>query len=157
MDYRIFLGFLNRSIGVYNIKGIYVEPTYWMVLIIVFLMFLLLLTLARLRYLYIHWSLNRPALSFLFYGFLLALIFEGFFILGGRTIFTEILGWKEAPKPISTILEIGRHKLVQVLGTSEDIPASQARQNPDYESVISEYQRLSPEEAKRVQDFICRP
>src|SRR4030067_1963214 len=107
------LFWLNKSIGTYNIKGIYIEPTYWQAFAIVFLLFLLVLTFARLRHLYVHWSVSKPAVSFIFYGFLLALVVEGFLIISGRTLFTEILGWKNAPKPVSTILDAGRVKLVK--------------------------------------------
>lgn len=155
MDYKVILQFLNRPFGIYNIRGIYVEPTYWMAGTIFLLAFLLLLTLARLRYLYVHWSLNRSAISFLFYGFLLALIIEGFFILSGRTIFTEVLGWENAPKPVSTLLDVARSRVAKVLGVTEQIPESVAREKPSYQNVVSDYQTLSPEEAEKVRSSIC--
>ncbi len=157
MDLTSIFQFLNKSIGVFNIRGISIEPTYWMAGTIIFLAFLLLLTLARLRYLYIHWSLNRPALSFLFYGFLLALILEGFFIIGGKTILTEIIGWKNAPKPISTLLDLGREKLVQVLGVSQEIPSSIAKEEPTLQTILENYQKLSTSDRMKVQDTICKP
>jgi len=148
---------LNKSFGIYNIKGIYVEPTYWMAAVVVFLIFLALLTLARVRYLYVNWNLSRTSLAFLFYGFLFALILEGFLIIGGRTLFTEVVGWKNAPKPISTILDAGREKLVNVLGISEEIPSSFASEQPTYQSVVGDYENLSLEEKDTVKDYICNP
>ena len=38
----------------------------------------------------------------LFWGMVLTVIIEGFFILSGRTIFTEILGMKNVPKPFGS-------------------------------------------------------
>lgn len=149
--------FLNKSFGTYNVRGWYIEPTYWQAGAIVFLIFLLVVTLARLRHLYVHWSVSKPAVSFIFYGFLLALIVEGFLILSGRTLFTELLGWKSAPKPISTVLDIGRNELVDVLGTTEEIPSSYAEEKPTYKSVIERFESLPSEERVKVTDFICKP
>jgi len=151
------LQLLNKSFGVYNIKGFYIEPTYWEAGAIVFLIFLLLLTLARVRYLYIHWSLGKNAFSLFFWGFLLALIIEGFFIIGGKTIVTEIIGWKNAPKPISTVLDFGREKLVDVLGVSEEISQSQAASTPSASTVVSDFQSLSASESQKAKEAICKP
>ena len=151
------LKLLNKSFGIYNIKGIDVEPTYWMAIAIVILIFLLLFTLARVRYLYVHWNLSRTSLAFLFYGFLFALIIEGFFILGGRTLFTEIIGWENAPKPISTFLDTGRAKLVNVLGVTEEIPSSYAQEPPTFQSVMGDYDNLSIEDQESIRNFICNP
>ncbi len=150
------LKLLNKSFGVYNIKGIYIEPTYWMAIVIVILIFLMLFALARMRYLYVHWHLSKTSLAFIFYGFLFALIFEGFMILSGRTLFTEILGWKSAPKPISTFLDISRNKLVDVLGVTEEIPSSYAQEPPTFQSVIGEYENLSVEDQESIINFICK-
>lgn len=151
------LNFINRSIGVYNIRGFYIEPTYWQAAAIVFLIFLLLLTLGRLRYMYVHWHVSKLSFSFIFYGFVFALILEGFLLLGERTLFTEILGWKNAPKPISTVLEVGRARLVSTLGVTDEIPSSSASESTTYQSVVSDYQGLSSEEMDMVKSFICEP
>ena len=151
------LKFLNKSFGVYNIRGIYVEPTYWMAGAIVLLLFLLVFTLARIRWLYVHWNLGKSSLSMLFWGFLLAIITEAFLILGGRTLFTEILGWKNAPKPISTLLDISRTKMVGVMGVTDEIPESQASEPPTYQSVVGDFQSLSSEDKETVKSFICQP
>ena len=149
--------FINKSFGTYTIRGLEIEPTYWQAAAIVFLLFLLVLTFARIRWLYIHWSFGKGSFSFLFYGFLLALVLEGFLIIGGRTFMTEILGWENAPKPISTALEAGRAKLVQVLGATDEIPESVASEPPTYQSVVSDFQSLSPDDAESVRSFVCAP
>jgi len=93
----------------------------------------------------------------LFWGFLLALILEGFLILSGRTLFTEIVGWKNAPKPILNALDAGRNKLVDVLGVTDQIPTSTAREDPTLYDVISDFQSLSPDEAEKIRSMICQP
>ncbi|OGM59705.1 hypothetical protein A2955_03860 [Candidatus Woesebacteria bacterium RIFCSPLOWO2_01_FULL_37_19] len=143
------LFWLNKSIGTYNIKGIYIEPTYWQAAAIIFLLFLLVLTFARLRHLYVHWSVGKPAMSMLFWGFLLAVVLEGFLLLSGKTFLTVIFGWKNAPKPISTALDIGREKLTKVLGAND--------QTATEESVMTDFQSLPPNEADAVKNFICKP
>ena len=152
-----FLEILNKSFGVYKIKGIYVEHTYWQAATIVFLIFLMLFTLARLRFLYVHWNLGKSSLSMLFWGFLLALILEGFLILSGRTILTEILGWKNAPKPISTALDVGRGRLITVLGEQKEVPASLANEKPNASQVLENYNVLSEEDSQKVKQIICMP
>ncbi len=149
--------FLNKSIGSFTVKGWEIEPTIWQALAIVFLLFLLVLTLARLRYLYIHWNLSKTSLSFLFYGFLLALILEGFLIISGRSFLIELLGWKNPPKPVSTALDIGRTKLINVLGEQDEIPVSLIDTNPSFQSVVGDYKNLSTEDAQLVKEYFCRP
>ena len=136
------LKFLTKTFS-FSVGKFDLAPQYWTVVAIIFLLFLLVLTLARLRYMYIHWSIAKPSLAMIFWGFLLAIIIEGFFLISGRTLLTEILGWENAPKPISTVLDAGRAKLVNVLGENEQIPDSQAEgQPPTYSSVISDCRRL---------------
>ena len=144
-----FAGFLNKTFATYNVKGLEIEARYWQAIVIIFLIFLLLFTLARMRYLYVHWNLGRSSLSFLFYGFLLALILEGFLLIGGKTIITETLGWKNAPKPLSTALDAGRSKLINVLG-AEDVSASP-------EEILTDYGNLTSKDAQEVRAVICKP
>lgn len=148
------LQFLNRTFGIYRIKGIEIAPTYWQAFAIIFLIFLLILTLARLRHLYVHWSVSKPSLSMIFWGFLLAIILEGFLFIGGKSFLTLVLGWKNVPKPISTALDIGRERLRSVLGTSQEALEIQ-NAKPSYKSVIQDYQSLTPLEAEEVKSFIC--
>jgi len=70
---------------------------------------------------------------------------------------TVVLGWKNAPKPISTALDVGRGRLVDVLGETEEIPESLANESPTYQSIISDYENLSSEDKEAVKSFICAP
>lgn len=151
-----FINFLNRSIGVLNIRGLEVEPTLWQALAIVILLFLLVFTLARLRFLYIHWNLGKSSLSFLFYGFLLALIVEGFLIISGRTLLVELFSWKDPPKPISTALDTGREELIKVLGKKDEIEV-QKEPEPSFQSVLLDYKKLTSEDAGLVKEYLCKP
>lgn len=121
------------------------------------MLFLLVLTLARLRYMFINWSFGKSAVAMLFWGFLLALILEGFLIIGGRTLFTEILGWEKTPEPILNAVDIGRNRLVDILGVTDEIPTSTAGENPNLNDVISDFQNLSPDEAEEMRSMICQP
>jgi len=67
------------------------------------------------------------------------------------------VGWKNAPKPILNVLDAGRDKLVDVLGVTDQIPISTAREDPSVDGVISGFQSLSPDEAEEVRSMICRP
>jgi hypothetical protein len=143
------LDLLNKSFGIYDIKGLEVEPTYWQAGVMLILMFLLVFAFARMRYLYVHWSLGKSAIAMAVWGFLLAIIMEGLLIFSGRTLFTEVLGWKNAPKPINTLLTISRNKLVDVLGVTEEIPT--------YQSVMGDYESLSLDDMEDVRSNICKP
>lgn len=105
-----FLRFIERTFT-FNIGKMEIAPTYWQAGAIIFLLFLLLMTFARVRYLYVNWSLGKSAIAMLFWGFLLAIIFEGFMLIAGKTLFTEIFGWQNAPKPISAFIDLGRDRL----------------------------------------------
>jgi hypothetical protein len=128
-------------------------PTYWQAAAIVALLFLLVWTLARLRHMYVNWAIGKSAVAFLFWGFLLATVVEGFLILGGKTIFTEILGWDNAPKPIGVVLDAGRAKLIKTLGMSDEIPQSQGA--PTYQSIVGDFEGLSSDDKETVRSFIC--
>ena len=130
--------FIGKTFS-FNVGQLEIEPTYWQVAAIVFLLFALVWTLARLTHMYVAWSLGKSSVSMLFWGFLLTLILEGFLLIGGRTLLTEVLGWKNAPKPIGTALDIGRERLVDVLGVTEEIPQSMAKENSTSESVILDF------------------
>jgi hypothetical protein len=147
--------FAGRSFDL-NLGNLTVSPSYLQAGAIVFLLFILVLTLARLRKMYVTWSL-RTFLPSIFIGFLFMLILEGFLIIGGRTLLTEILGWDNAPKPIRNVLDIGRAKLVKVLGVSEEIPASSAMEKPGLYDVVTQFQSLPPDEAETFRSMICEP
>lgn len=144
-------------INTYQIGDMVFTPSFLHAAAIVFLVFLLILTLARLRRLYIGWSLGKSAYAMLFWGFMLAVILEGFLLIGGRTILTELLGWENAPKPILTALDAGRNKLVDVLGVNQEIPQSLAEDEASVERLIGVYQSLPPDEAEEFKNIICAP
>lgn len=140
----------------FKIGNLSLAPEYWQAVVIVFLLFLLVLTLARLRYLFIKWSFSGWQ-AWLLMGFLLALILEGFFLIGGRTILTSVLGWKNPPKPISATLNAGRAKLIDVLGISDEIPTSSASEEVTAQDVVKLYQTLNPDASFEARSAICKP
>lgn len=145
---------LSKTVNL-NVGNFTFSPSYLMAAGIVFLLFLLVLTLAQVRRHFLHWS-AKGAVFGIFIGFLLALIFEGFLVISGRTAVTEILGWKNAPKPLLTVLDMGREKLSSVLGTQVAIPGSYASNDPANE-IIRNIQKLNPQEVNRLKSIICKP
>ena len=142
---------LNFNLGEFNFSPSYIQAG-----LIIFLIFILVLTMAQVRRHFIDWSI-KGAFFGIFFGFLLALILEGFLIIGGRTAVTEILGWKNAPKPILTAIDVGRGKLVDVLGVTDEIPALSAKQNPTVEDAVQLFQSLDPSESSKARSLICQP
>lgn len=140
----------------FNLGGFSFSPSLLQAGAIVILVFLLVLSLAQFRRHMIGWS-AKGAIFGIFIGFLLALIFEGFLVIGGRTALTEILGWKNPPKPLANVLDAGREKLVDVLGMKDEITASYASTNPTSEDAIEILQSLDPTEMKKVKSLICAP
>jgi len=149
--------YLNKTFKTFKIGNLDVDATYWQAGAIVILIFMLIFTLARLRYLYVHWNLGKSSISMLFWGVVLTVIIEGFFILSGRTIFTEILGMKSVPKPFSTVLDIGRNKFVNVLGQedSQSIEAESKILNSD--QMYTHYVNMDDEESRKLQEILCQP
>jgi len=144
--------FFGRTFNVPLGKYVF-SPSYLHAAAIVFLLFLLVLTLAQVRRHFLTWSLKGGIFGIAL-GFFLALILEGFLIIGGKTVFTEVLGWKNAPKPILTALEAGRSKLVGVLGVTDEIQISEAG-GPAQSKVIELYQTLTPDQQDLVRYQIC--
>lgn len=115
--------------------GMAFEPTYLQAGLIVFLIFLLILMLGQLRHRMVNWQL-KGLFPGLFLGFGLAIILEGFLIISGHTVVTGLLGWENAPKPISNALDAGKMKLVDVLGVSDvAIDTSKSVENMSYEEI----------------------
>lgn len=112
------------------------------------LVFILILALAKFRHHTIDWSLKGGIVG-LFFGFLLTLILEGFLLVNGHTALTNILGWQNPPKPISTALDIGKEKLTSVLGVATD--------NPSTKDAINVLQSLDPGEISKIKAIICTP
>ncbi len=102
------------------------------------------------------WSL-KGAVFGIFFGFLLALLLEGFLIIGGKTAITEFLGWKNAPAPISLALDAGRKQLIRVLGIETQIPESKAKENSTIQSAVETLQNLNPSDLSKVRALICKP
>lgn len=130
-------------------------PSYLQAALIVFLIFLLILTFARLRYLYVNWSLGKSSIAMVIWGFILAVIVEGFLMIGGNTLFTEILGWEKAPKPISTILNISRNKLVKVMGASTQ--NLDLNEKPDPKVLKRYIDEMSSEDRQKLLENVCKP
>ena len=143
----------NFDLGKFFFPSSYIQAG-----VVVVLLFILILMLAQLRRYFVDSSV-KGALFGLFFGFLLALILEGFLIIGGKTAITQVLGWKEAPKPIANLLEIGRDELVQVLGEQAEvrIPDAVAKLNPTFNDAVVFFQSLNPSEAQKLKNFICKP
>ena len=139
-----------------NLGKFSISPSYFQAIAIVILLFLLILSMAQFRRHLMGWSLKGGIFG-IFFGFIFALILEGFLIIGGKTALTEVLGWKNAPKPILVALEAGRNKLTSVLGDSVNIPSSSAELKSTKDEVIGLCQSLPPEEAKSVRQMICTP
>lgn len=139
----------------FDVGNLVFTPSYIQAFAVVFLLFLLVLSLARLRRMYVGWSL-KGATTMLFLGFMLAFVLEGFLLLGGRTLLTEVVGWKNAPKPIQLVLDSGRSKLVDVLGVTEEIPVSSA-QGGGVDSLVVQFQSLPPDEQSGARKVICAP
>ena len=152
MDFAQILG----SPFQFDLGSLNISTSYLQVGAIVILLFLLVLSLASFRRRLVGWSM-KGALFGLFFGFLLALIFEGLLVVGGRTAITEIAGWKNAPEPIKTALDAGRAKLVQVLGVTEEVPHSVAKEDPTVEDAINIFQSLDPAESSKARQMICEP
>ena len=93
----------------------------------------------------------------LFWGVILTIIMEGFLMLTGRTIFTEIIGMKNVPKPFSTVLNIGREKLVNVMGAQSTIPDMSAAGNLNSDHMYSLYTKMDSVESQKLQKIICKP
>lgn len=123
-------------------------PTYIQAGAIIILLFLLIISLAQFRHHFVKWSLKGGLIG-LFFGVLLTLLFEGFLLVNGHTALTSLLGWKTAPKPISTALDIGKEKLTNILGLTAE--------NQTSKEVITIMQSLNPAEIKKIKAIICEP
>ena len=148
---KLIVGQFHINLGNYSFSVTYIE-----VIAIVFLLFLLIVTLAQLRRHNIDWSIKGIIFGTIF-GFLLALVFEAFLITKGGTIVTNVLGWKNAPAPISIALDAGRSKLIQVLGVTTQAPSSLVKENTTVSGVVHLLQSLNPTDIKKVKAIFCQP
>jgi hypothetical protein len=139
-------GKLFQTIGSFNLPGgLVFSPSYLQAGLIVLCLFLLILTFAMLKHRYIHWTIKgiMPGVTL---GFVLALFIEAMLVVSGRTVFTELVGWKNAPKPISNVLEASRSRLIDVLGISDV---------PKVEELMQSYENLEKSEQDSLQELIC--
>jgi len=142
----------NLNLGKYTISVVF-----WQVAAIVFLLFLLVLSMAQFRRHYVDWGLKGAAFG-IFFGFLLALTIEGFLIVGGKTALTEFLGWKNAPLPLQMALDSGKKQLIKVLGIDTvAIPASLANETLSVQDAVGALQSMNPADLKKVKNLICQP
>lgn len=151
---QALFGKFNFNLGSYSFTSSYLQAG-----AIVVLLFLLLISLASLRRHMLDWSIKGALFGF-FFGFLMALILEGFLIVGGKTALTEVLGWKNAPKPIVNAIDVGRNKLVDVLGVTDQIQQSSAKEaviKTSFAGFVEKFQSLNPTDAKKVKALICAP
>jgi len=109
-----YLQILLKKIN-FDFAGLSFSPSYLQAGGIIFLVFLLVLMFAQLRRHYLNWSFKGALFGF-FWGFILALALEGFLFVSGKNMLIGIIGWKNPPKPIVNILELGRNELIKVLG-----------------------------------------
>jgi hypothetical protein len=156
MDLSGISSLFYRNDFTYKLGKIDISASYLQAGIILFLIFLLLLSLARVRHMFVSWSLGKSSIAIFVWGFIVALIVEGFFVLAGRTMFTEVLGWKNPPKPIAYFLDLGKNRIAQVLGESVEVKTSQAKETtPDY--LIKMFFSLSNKDKQKVKAEICKP
>ena len=141
----------NLNLGKFSIP-----IPYWQAAAVIFLLFILVLTMANFRKHYVDWSLKGGVIG-IFFGFLLALILEGFLLIGGKTALTEVLGWKNPPAPLAHVLDAGRSQLIQVLGIETQIPSSYAKDNITVQSAVGTIQSLNPADLKTVKNILCAP
>ena len=128
----------------------------WQVLAIVILLFFLVLTMASVRRHFLEWTVKGAGFGVLL-GFVLALIIEGFLLVGGRTALTEVLGWKNAPKPVQVAIDQGRERLINVLGTQTEVPLIHATEYSSVDEVVQGFQGLSSADSEKAKEFICTP
>ncbi len=144
---------LAKTVDV-NFWGKVIPVPYIEVSVILVLLFLLVLTMAQYRHHTVHYSFKGAGFGILF-GFMLALTLEGFLLVKGSTAITALLGWKNAPKPLSVALDSGRNKLTEVLGI-QDAANSIVKASVPQEA-IKVFQSLTPQDREKIKSLICAP
>lgn len=130
------------------VENFSVAPTYIQAGALIILIFLLIVSLAQFRQHFVKWSMKGGLIG-LFFGVLLTLILEGFLLIGGRTVITGVLGWKNPPKPFSTALDLGKEKLTNVLSITTS--------DPTVKDAVSIIQSLDPNEITKIKTIMCTP
>lgn len=127
-----------------QVQNIHVAPSWAQAGIIVFLIFLLLVVMARMTRSYLSWYTSGWWV-WTGLGFVLAIIIEGFFILSGGTIFTSVLGWKTAPAPVQSVIDTSRERLKNSFG----------EETPSDKFVIESFSTLSEDQKNNVKAALC--
>lgn len=143
------LQFLYQKVLIF-VNSFAVAPTYVQAGALVVLLFLLVISLAQFRHHFVKWSLKGGLIG-LFFGVLLTLIVEGFLLVSGHTVLTGLLGWETAPKPFSTALDLGKEKLINVLGDTT------IKNESTTGEVLYTLQSLNPGEIAKIKAIICTP
>lgn len=99
-----------------NIAGITFQA--WQVFAVIFLIFLLIVVMASVRRHFMEFTFKGAGMG-LALGFILALVIEGILLVGGTTVLTSTLGWRNAPKPISNGISSVRGEFIKVLGATD--------------------------------------
>ena len=141
-------GTINLSFGNFHIA-----PSYLQAAAMVVFIFLLVLVLAAMSRGFISWSMTGWYI-WTALGFLLALVIEGLFIASGTTVLTQLLGWTNPPKIVNVALESGREKLINVL-VKEGRVIKVEEKTASSQSVLQDFESLSPEEAEEIKPLIC--
>lgn len=141
----------DLNVGKFSMPIPYVQA-----IAIIFLVFLLILAMAQFRRHEVDFSM-KGAIFGIFFGFVLALILEGFLLISGRTAITSILGWKNAPKPIQLALDAGRGQLVKVLGAEASDTSGISNENLTVQGAVKLLQSLNPSDSKKVKALFCQP
>jgi len=130
--------------------GLYFSPTYLQAGLIVVLIFLLILLLGQLRHRMVNWEF-RGIIPGIVMGFLLALVLEALLLVSGSTALIKVLGWKNPPKPISNVLDMGKEKFTKVLGSNTKVEIK----NLNSSSVLEDFRKLNSSQANTVRLLIC--
>src|SRR5258708_28653373 len=97
-----------------HIGPISIAPNVWQAAAIIALIFVFVLVLAYMSHNFMEWSLSGAGIG-LVVGFILALVLEGFLIVGARTVITVTLGCKNDHAPIQRGLTEVHQKLIEYL------------------------------------------
>ncbi len=146
---------LTQTLGEFNLLGgVVFSPTYLHAGIVVLCLFLFIFTFGLIQRHQTQLTMKgiMPGIAL---GFTLALLIEAVLLVGGKTAITELLGWKNAPKPISNAIEISRSRFVEVLGVNSSIPEGKAQEKFSAEELIQRYEELPDSEKENLKKLIC--
>lgn len=145
----------SKTIGSFSLPGGGAfSPTYFQAAIVLVAVFVFILAFAMFQRRQ-HQENIKNTIPSVAFGFALALVLEAVLLIGGRTMFTELLGWKDAPKPISNALDASRNRLVDVLGVTEAVPESKANTPATVDEIVKDYESLKSSEKESLQTLIC--